>query len=200
MRRTNRLFGYLSLLLLRVMLIAQQATGTLKIHVLNVGQGDAIYIECPEPAHHNMLIDSGDVTAMRYPGSPKLFQEQLAELMGTRKRIDVVVSSHPHSDHAGSLFWVLSTYEVGKFIDDGMPYESSTHTKIDQRATELAGQSKLKFLARNGSAQQEQRTRLLPGHERRCHPLEAGRFRARGQSEQQFRSDSNQLQRPDLSV
>ena len=57
--------------------------------MLNVGQGDAIYIECPEPAHHNMLIDSGDVTAMRYPGSPKLFQEQLAELMGTRKRIHV---------------------------------------------------------------------------------------------------------------
>jgi competence protein ComEC len=146
MRRTVRLLCYVTSLLLPVVLIAQQATGILKIHVLNVGQGDAIYIECPEPAHHNMLIDSGDVTAMRYPGSPKLFQEQLAELLGTRKRIDVVVSSHPHSDHAGSLFWVLSTYNVGKFIDDGMAYESSTHTKIDQLATKLKGQGKLKFL------------------------------------------------------
>src|SRR3979409_537901 len=89
--------------LLPILLLAQQATGTLKIHILNVGQGDAIYIECPERARHNMLIDTGDVTAMRYPGSPKLFQEQLAELLGNRKRIDVVVSSHPHSDHAGSL-------------------------------------------------------------------------------------------------
>jgi competence protein ComEC len=147
MRHFRRVYAYaFTLFLLPVLLIAQQATGTLKIRVLNVGQGDAIYIECPEPAHHNMLIDSGDVTAMRYPGSPKLFQEQLAELMGTRKRIDVVISSHPHSDHAGSLLWVLSTYDVGKFIDDGMQYESATHTKIDLRAKELAGQGKLKFL------------------------------------------------------
>src|SRR5258706_2661428 len=93
----------LVLCLLPALLLEHQATGTLKIHILNVGQGDAIYIECPEKARHNMLIDTGDVTAMRYPGSPKLFQEQLAELLGSRKRIDVVVSSHPHSDHAGSL-------------------------------------------------------------------------------------------------
>jgi competence protein ComEC len=147
MRHFRRIYRYaLTLFLLPVFLIAQQATGTLKIRIFNVGQGDAIYIECPEPAHHNMLIDSGDVTAMRYPGSPKLFQEQLAELLGNRKRIDVVISSHPHSDHAGSLLWVLSNYEVGKYIDEGMDYESSTHTKIDQRATELAGQGKLKFL------------------------------------------------------
>src|SRR5450756_1208823 len=93
MRHFRRVYAYaFTLFLLPVLLIAQQATGTLKIRVLNVGQGDAIYIECPEPAHHNMLIDSGDVTAMRYPGSPKLFQEQRAELMGARKRIDVVVS------------------------------------------------------------------------------------------------------------
>ena len=59
MRHFRRIYRYaLTLFLLPVFLIAQQATGTLKIRIFNVGQGDAIYIECPEPAHHNMLIDS----------------------------------------------------------------------------------------------------------------------------------------------
>ena len=46
MRRFSRFVSCLTLLL-SLPLLAQQATGTLKIHVLNVGQGDAIYIECP---------------------------------------------------------------------------------------------------------------------------------------------------------
>jgi competence protein ComEC len=139
-----------ALVFLPALLLAQQATGTLKIHVLNVGQADAIYIECPEPAHHNMLIDSGEVSAMRYPGSPVLFRDQLTELLGDKKRIDVVVSTHPHSDHAGSFLWVLSTFEVGKFIDDGMEYPTATHKRIDEKATQLVALGKLKFLhARN---------------------------------------------------
>lgn len=133
-----------------VQLGSQPPAATFKVHFLNVGQGDAIYIECPEPQHHVMLIDSGDVTAMRYPGSPKLFRDQLQELMGDRKRIDVVVSSHPHSDHAGSLLWVLNTYQVGTFIDDGMTYESATYKNIQKRADELVDQGKIKHLHATG--------------------------------------------------
>jgi len=118
----------------------------LQVHILNVGQADAIYLECPDSDHHNMLIDSGDVSAMRYPGSPKLFQEAIAEVMGGRKRIDVVISSHPHSDHAGSLSWILDNYDVRTFIDDGMDYNSKTFKDIQQRATRLSGQGKLKYL------------------------------------------------------
>jgi hypothetical protein len=71
--------------LVSLLLVGQPppAGGLLQVHILDVGQADAIYLECPDPAHHNMLIDSGDVTAMRYPGSPKLFQEAFAALMGT---------------------------------------------------------------------------------------------------------------------
>jgi competence protein ComEC len=145
-RLRKRILVVIVLALLLVSASAQHTTGRLSIHYLNVGQADAIYIECPETEHHNMLIDSGDVTAMRYPGSPKLFQDQLKALMGTRKHIDVVVSSHPHSDHAGSLLWVLNNYEVGTFIDDGTQYDSATYKGIEDRATALASQGKLKFL------------------------------------------------------
>jgi hypothetical protein len=44
MRRTNLLLLCLILALLPALLVGQQATGTLKIHFLNVGQADAIYI------------------------------------------------------------------------------------------------------------------------------------------------------------
>jgi competence protein ComEC len=118
----------------------------LQVRIFDVGQADAIYLECPDPAHHNMLIDSGDVTAMRYPGSPKLFQEAFAALMGDRKQIDVVVSSHPHSDHAGSLSWVLDNFDVKTFIDDGMDYKKKTYQDIRERAGKLAAQGKLKYL------------------------------------------------------
>src|SRR5436190_431311 len=90
-------------LLVAVQAVCQPVSGKLKLHFLSVGQADAIYIECP--TNHNLLIDSGDVTAMRYPGSPGLFRDQLTQLLPPGKRIDVVVSSHPHSDHAGSLLW-----------------------------------------------------------------------------------------------
>ena len=134
------------LALLPLLALAQHATGRLSVHYLNVGQADAIYIECPEAEHHNMLIDSGDLTAMRYPGSPKLFQDQLKALMGSRKHLDVVVSTHPHSDHTGSLLWVLNNFEVGTFIDDGMQYDSATYKAIEARAKALADAGKLKFL------------------------------------------------------
>jgi beta-lactamase superfamily II metal-dependent hydrolase len=134
--------------LVSLLLVGQpgQPAALLRVHILDVGQADAIYLECPDPGHHNMLIDSGDVIAMRYPGSPKLFQEAFAELMGDRKQIDVVISSHPHSDHAGSLAWILDNFDVKTFIDDGMKYESKTYQNVMQRADKLAGQGKLKYL------------------------------------------------------
>ena len=64
--------------------------------------------------------------------------------MGTRDQIDVVVSSHPHSDHAGSLLWVLSTFKVGTYIDDGVTYASATKTKIDEHAAALGNHGNLK--------------------------------------------------------
>jgi competence protein ComEC len=147
--RTLLAVGVISFLpLISLLLVGQpEPSGALlKVHILNVGQADAIYLECPDATQHNMLIDSGDVTAMRYPDSPKLFQEAFVELMGNKKDIDVVISSHPHSDHAGSLLWVLDNFNVKTFIDDGMDYKSATFQKITQRAGQLAAQGKLKYL------------------------------------------------------
>jgi hypothetical protein len=80
-RRLSRGFAaaIVALFLLCVPASAQHATGQLSMHYMNVGQADAIYIECPEPEHHNMLIDSGDATVMRVPvGFPGTSKQILA--------------------------------------------------------------------------------------------------------------------------
>src|SRR4051794_24674742 len=92
---------------------AAAVSGDLKIFVLNVGQGDAILIVCPHGTHQ-LLIDAG---AQGYPGSQDGFRQQLQALMGSDHRLEVVISTHPHEDHIGSLGWVLNTFRVGKIID-----------------------------------------------------------------------------------
>ncbi len=99
---------------------AATVSGDLKIFMLNVGQGDAIVIVCPHGTHQ-MLIDTG---AASYPGSKDAFRQQLQALMGADHKIEVVIATHPHEDHIGSLEWVLNTFRVGKIIDSGFPYTS----------------------------------------------------------------------------
>jgi beta-lactamase superfamily II metal-dependent hydrolase len=111
-----RLAGIVGLLV--ASLDAAPVSGDLKVFVLNVGQGDAILIVCPQGTHR-MLIDSG---ARGYPGSHEAFQKQLRALIpGPSPTIDVVVVTHPHEDHVGGLEWVLTNFKVKKLIDSGHP-------------------------------------------------------------------------------
>jgi competence protein ComEC len=116
--------------------------GDLTVYVLNVGQGDAILIVCPFGTHR-MLIDTG---AGDYPGSQDAFRALLRELVPEGETIDVVVATHPHADHVGGLHWVLSTYRVRKFIDNGKPY-TSTYADVRTLANSLVQAHKLKYFA-----------------------------------------------------
>jgi glyoxylase-like metal-dependent hydrolase (beta-lactamase superfamily II) len=77
-----------------------------------------------------MLIDSGD---NRYPGSSKNFTAYMQKKLPLGSRIDLAVASHPHSDHVGSMLWVLRNYSVGTYIDIGVQYESGTYPKAKSR-------------------------------------------------------------------
>lgn len=113
---------------------AATVQGDMKIYVLNVGQGDAILIVCPH-ATHRMLIDAG---ARGYPNSQKAFQQQLRQLVpGQQPPLQVVIASHPHDDHIAGLHWVLQTFKVGKFVDNGKSY-----TKTFKKIRTLANQQK----------------------------------------------------------
>ncbi len=87
--------------------------GTLKFYLLDVGQGDAIFIETP--SGNQILIDGGpDKSVLRELGEVMPFYD---------RTIDLVILTHPHLDHVGGLVEVLKNYEVEKFMDSG-----NTHT------------------------------------------------------------------------
>ncbi len=91
---------------------------TLSVAFLDIGQGDAIYIEAPNG--RQMLIDGGVNTKVL---------EALGEVMPFGDRsIDVVVATHTDADHIGGLPAVLEQYDVGYIIENG----GTSNTKIYQ--------------------------------------------------------------------
>lgn len=87
---------------------------TLAVSFLDVGQGDAIFIETPNGAQ--MLIDGGP--------NKKVLSE-LGDIMPFQDRsIDIVLLTHPHEDHVVGLIEVLDRYDVGMIIDAGILYDS----------------------------------------------------------------------------
>ena len=86
-----------------------------KFHIffLNVGQGDSTFIKTPE--NHQIIVDGG----------PKSFvMQELADVMPFfDKTIDLVVLTHPHSDHISGLTEVLKRYKVSAVLMTGVYFE-----------------------------------------------------------------------------
>ena len=85
--------------------------GRIHITVLDVGQGDAILVEGDRGAR--MLIDGG-------PDPDRLILELDARIPPWDRRIDVLILSHPHEDHAGGLPRLIDRYRIGRVFEPGM--------------------------------------------------------------------------------
>ena len=88
----------------------------LKVHFLDVGQGDSCFIELPNK--ETMLIDAGEsecgdsiVTYIYGQGYDTL---------------DYVVATHPHADHIGGMADVLNTFNIENFY--ATAFTTTTHT------------------------------------------------------------------------
>lgn len=79
------------------------STSQLKVHYIDVGQGDGILIQ---QGDHNMLIDAGT------NNDEKLMVDYLNK-QGV-KHLDYVVGTHPHEDHIGGLDAVIKNFAVDK--------------------------------------------------------------------------------------
>ena len=80
--------------------------GEMQIFALDVGQGDSFFIISPNGK--TMLIDSGESS-----NSKQI--EQFIREKGVRQ-LDVVIGSHTHSDHVGSMPYLLDAFDVGKYV------------------------------------------------------------------------------------
>lgn len=89
--------------------------GVLTFAVLDVGQGDALYIESPTGTQ--VLLDSGQGSAVLH---------ELPKVMPRFDRsLDMAIESHPDSDHMAAFVDVLARYRVGAFLEPGIIKDSS---------------------------------------------------------------------------
>jgi len=104
----------------------EERSGVLTVAFLNVGQGDAIYIEAP--SGNQMLIDGGP---------SKSVLRELSKIMPFYDRsIDVVLATHADQDHVGGLPDVLKKYKVNIFMESGVPGESSSYEELEKIVAE----------------------------------------------------------------
>lgn len=89
----------------------------LKIHFLDVGQGDGALIQCPDGS--NIVIDGGGISGYSFPVN-YLRQAGI-------KKIDLMIATHPHSDHIGGLPKLLKSFPVDTVLDSGKEHTSELY-------------------------------------------------------------------------
>lgn len=106
----------------------------LKMHVIDVGQGDSILIQCGEC---NVLVDCGE------NGMGNTVLDYLQK-MGV-SHLDWIIGTHPHSDHIGGMDTVIKSKEIS--IDHVMmPQTAKEVTPTTMTYTEVLTAIKKKGL------------------------------------------------------
>ena len=101
----------------------RQPSDILTVYFLDVGQGDAIFIDSPQ--HGRALIDGG--------ANRKVLSELGKILPFADKRIDVMVETHPDKDHIGGLPEIVSRYKVGMFLEPGVESDNTIDDELKRR-------------------------------------------------------------------
>jgi len=114
------------LLILNIVIFAgfpvSGATKNLKVAFLDIGQGDAIFIESPSGIQ--MLIDSGQ---------NKSILEELAKIMSYDDRsLDAVLATHPDADHIGGIPFVFERFDVDTYISTTNTSETATYKRVEE--------------------------------------------------------------------
>lgn len=100
--------------------------GVLTVAFLDVGQGDAIYIEAPNG--NQMLIDGGPSSGVEL--------RALGRVMPFWDRsIDVVLATHPDQDHIGGLSAVLEAFSVEKVVTTENTTDTGAYAEFEKEIT-----------------------------------------------------------------
>jgi len=93
--------------------------GEVIVNYIDVGQGDAIFIEMQDAT---MLIDAGE---SNYGDKVKEYINDLGY-----NKIDYVIGTHPHSDHIGGLEEVIESFEIGEIYLPKVVHTSQTYENL----------------------------------------------------------------------
>ena len=95
-------------------------THQLKVHFIDVGQGDAILAQLPNG--ETMLVDAGK----KEDGSTMVTYLQQLGI----KQVDYLVGTHPHSDHIGGLPAVIQAFDIGKVYMPRVTHNTETFQQV----------------------------------------------------------------------
>jgi competence protein ComEC len=103
--------------------VAQMPDGRLHVTFLDVGQGDAILITTPRG--QQLLVDGGP--------SPSALTSALGREMPFWDRsLDLVAMTHADADHITGLAEVLDRYQVGGWLESGLPEDDPTYVECQE--------------------------------------------------------------------
>ncbi len=101
----------------------EKVEGDLTVHFIDVGQGDCQLIRT---SSKSVLIDCGE----------REYYPRVIEYLKAQEitRLDYVIMTHPHSDHAGGMSYILEEFDIGALImpkvKDSMVPTTNTYMRI----------------------------------------------------------------------
>lgn len=111
----SRFVLLIALVVINVFIFSFPVPNGLSVSFLDVGQGDAIFIESPTGVQ--MLIDGGATRdVLREMGSRMPFFD---------RTLDMMIATHPDQDHIGGLVDVLGRYRTLHFMESGIVGDTS---------------------------------------------------------------------------
>lgn len=114
------LAGAVSLTLMTV-LAAPNTVDEMKVHFIDVGQGDSTLITC---GGHSMLIDAGDDS--KGTAIQNYLKKQKIE------KLDYLILTHPDADHIGGAPVIITKFNIDKVFVSNYEKDNKTYQKLIQ--------------------------------------------------------------------
>ena len=117
----------------------------LSVTLFDVGQADSILVQT---AGKRVLIDAGETAA------------QVKNILKSKNiaNLDLIIATHPHSDHIGGMKNVVENTAFKVYMDNGYPHTSSTYAKLMEAVENKAARGEARYM----TARQGQRLNFGP--------------------------------------